>query len=283
MSAVGAAAPGITGAIWDEVVAELPVGVLLQDERGKVVAANHLAAMLLGLNRDDLLGETRQAEWHAYDDSGAPLPAQAEMAAQVLRTSASLAVPVVLSRDGAPHVRVWADYHPVKHRGQPRLLVLLQPVQTDIARSRGLVDPLTGLPGRALLLDRLEQALTRARTHGTLATLVLVDVHQLSAVNAKHGFDLGDELLVIIAGRLRRGLRADHTVARYGGDEFAVIAEHPNGTGAPIAERIRHLTTRPVRITGVRLRPGLRLSWVTSDGIASILSVVTRAEERLRP
>jgi diguanylate cyclase (GGDEF)-like protein len=160
--------------------------------------------------------------------------------------------------------------------------VLLQPVQTDVARSRGLLDCLTGLPGRVLLLDRLEQALTRARTHGTLATFVLLDVHQLSAVNAEHGFDQGDELLTTLAGRLRRGLRADHTVARYGGDEFAVIAEHPNGTGEPVAERIRRLAAKPVQIGGVRVRPGLRLSWVTSDGVASVLSVLTRAEEHLR-
>src|SRR5947209_8188529 len=123
MSAVDTAAPSTTGAIWDELVAELPVGVLLQDEWGEVIAANHLAATLLGLSRDDLLGSASATGWPACDESGAPLPAHAEMAAQVLRTSAPLALPLVVNTDGGPQVRVWADFHPVKHRGRPLLLV----------------------------------------------------------------------------------------------------------------------------------------------------------------
>lgn len=249
-------------AVWDEFVSELPIGVLLQDEHGAVLAANPLASSLLG-------------GAHGCDDSGAPLPSCADRAAQVLRTGCPLTIPMVL-----PHAQVWAEYHPIVLRGQ--VLVLLRPVQSDVPHSAGLLDALTGLPGRALLLDRLDQALIRARTQGTLASLVLADVHRMAAVNAAHGFQRGDELLTAVARRLRQGLRADYTVARYGGDSFAVVAEHPNGSGAAVAERVRELAGRAVRLGGVRVRPGVRVCWVTSDGEAPLHAVIANVEERLR-
>ncbi|ROP39371.1 sensor domain-containing diguanylate cyclase [Saccharothrix texasensis] len=249
-------------AVWDEFVSELPVGVLLQDGNGVVLAANPMASSLLGDAR-------------ALDDSGAPLPSCAELAAQVLRTGSPLTIPMAL-----PHAKVWAEYFPVETRGQ--VLVLLRPVQADVPHSAGLLDALTGLPGRALLLDRLDQALIRARTRGTLASLVLADVHRMAAVNAAHGFRRGDELLAVLAKRLRQGLRADYTVARYGGDSFAVVTEHPNGSGEAVAARVRELTGRAVRLGGERVRTGVRVCWVTSDGEAPLHSVIAHVEERLR-
>ncbi|MBB5960540.1 diguanylate cyclase (GGDEF)-like protein [Saccharothrix tamanrassetensis] len=259
-------------AVWDELVAGLPVGLLLQDVTGAVLAGNRLAASLMGVPSSALPGFQQP---QARDTSGAPLPSCAELVSQVLRTGAPQTVPMVL-----PHARVWAEYHPLELRGQ--VLVVLRPVQDDVPHSARLLDGLTGLPARELLLDRLDQALTRARTHGTLASLVLADVHRLAAVNREHGFRRGDELLTVIAGRLREGLRADYTVARYGGDEFAVVAEHPNGSGEAVAARVRELAGRAVRIAGVRVRPGVRVCWVTSDGNAPVHSVLAHVEERLR-
>ncbi|ONI82182.1 GGDEF domain-containing protein [Saccharothrix sp. ALI-22-I] len=249
-------------AVWDEFVSELPVGVLLQDENGVVLAANPMASSLLG-------------DAPACDDSGAPLPSRADLAAQVLRTGSPLTFPMVL-----PHAQLWAEYYPIVMRAQ--VLVLLRPVQSDVPHSAGLLDALTGLPGRALLLDRLDQALIRARTQGTLASLVLADVHRMASVNAAHGFRRGDELLTVLARRLRQGLRADYTVARYGGDSFAVVAEHANGNGEAVAERVRELAGQSVRLGGERVRPGVRVCWVTSDGEVPLHSVIANVEERLR-
>lgn len=272
----------LTRPVWDDLVAELPVGVVLMDARGDVLAANPLATGLLGLRPSELMSGERPDGWSARDDSGAPLPSFGELAEQVSRTGAALTLPVVVVRAGAPHVQIWAECHPVEVRGALRVVVFLQPVESDVPHSRGLVDPLTGLPGRALLHDRLDQALARARTHGTVVTLVLVDVHRLAAVNAEHGFQRGDELLTVVGGRLREGLREDYTVARYGGDEFAVIAEHSCGSGEAVAERVRELAGRAVRIGGVRVRPGVRVCWVTSDGGTPVHSVIGNVEERLR-
>lgn len=272
----------LTRPVWDELIAELPVGVVLLDARGDVLAANRLAGGLLGLEQSELLSGDRPAGWSVRDDSGAPLPSCGQLAAQVLRTGAALTLPVVVVRNGLPPVQVWAECHPLEVRGALRVVVFLQPVESDVPHSRGLVDPLTGLPGRALLHDRLDQALARARTHGTVVSLVLADVRQLAAVNAEHGFEGGDELLVVVGGRLREGLREDYTVARYGGDEFAVVAEHGCGNGEALAERVRELAGRAVRVGGVRIRPGVRVCWVTSDGGTPMHSVIGNVEERLR-
>ncbi len=259
-------------AVWDELVSDLPFGMLLLDDTGAVLAGNRVAAAMMGLPSATPAGFHRSQAW---DASGAPLPSHAELGAQVLRTGSTLMIPMVL-----PHARVWAEYQPLELRGQ--VLVVLRPVQADVPHSARLLDALTGLPGRALLLDRLDQALTRARTHGTLASLVLVDVHRLAEVNREHGFQRGDELLTVLAGRLREGLRDDYTVARYGGDEFAVVAEHPNGSGEAVAAKVRELAGRAVRIAGRRVRPGVRVCWVTSDGEAPAHAVIGYVEERLR-
>ncbi|KEI43741.1 diguanylate cyclase [Saccharopolyspora rectivirgula] len=281
MSVLGVTAPSQLVPVWDELITGLTVGVVLTDERGQVLASNDVAADLMQLAKSDLLTGTRPSGWQVQDDTGAPMPDWSEIAGQVLRVGSPLSKPMTIVRSGQPVSRVWADYHAVRVQGRRRVLVLLQPVQGEVSHTRGLIDPLTGLPGRVLLLDRLEQFLTRSRCRGTLSTLVLVDVQQLAAFNARYGFERGDELLTVLAGRLREGLSDEQTVARYGGDEFAVVAEHPNGTGEEVAQQIRSIVGWPMRISGVRVRPVLRFSWVTTDGNTSVHSVLARAEQQL--
>lgn len=281
MSVLDVTAPSQLPPIWDELITGLTVGVLLTDERGQVLATNDVAADLMQLTKSDLLTGARPSGWTVRDDTGAAMPDWSELAGQVLRAGSPLSTPMVVERGGHP-TRLWGDFHAVRAQGKRRVLILLQAVQTDVGHARGLLDPLTGLPGRALLLDRLEQSLVRARTRGMLTTLVLIDVHQLAAFNTEHGFDRGDELLSTLAGRLRQGLSDEHTVARYGGDEFALVADHPHGTGEAIAQQARRVASWPMRIGRSRVRPGLRVSWVTTNGNAAAHAVLSRAEQQLQ-
>jgi len=86
-------------------------------------------------------------------------------------------------------------------------------------------DSLTALPNRTLFLDRLSQAMSRARRRNTLMALIFLDLDRFKEINDTLGHKAGDRLLRLVAERLKRGVRAGDTVARLGGDEFTVILE----------------------------------------------------------
>ncbi|WP_303748216.1 diguanylate cyclase domain-containing protein [Stenotrophomonas pigmentata] len=92
-------------------------------------------------------------------------------------------------------------------------------------RHLAMHDMLTGLPNRALFMDRLESAHHRAQRHGGMFALVYVDVDRFKAVNDTWGHGAGDAVLIELATRLRGALRENDTVARLGGDEFALVLE----------------------------------------------------------
>jgi diguanylate cyclase (GGDEF)-like protein len=115
-----------------------------------------------------------------------------------------------------------------------------------------LHDALTGLPNRALLLDRIAGSLTRRRRHGGVVALLLVDVDQFTSVNDSLGSRGGDELLRTFTERLGRMVRAGDTVGRLGGDEFAVLTEEleSEAEAALLADRLLAALSEPVLLVG---------------------------------
>jgi diguanylate cyclase (GGDEF)-like protein/PAS domain S-box-containing protein len=126
--------------------------------------------------------------------------------------------------------------------------------EQDIRR-QALHDALTGLPNRALLLDRIEHALARlGRTGGHLAVL-FADLDRFKMVNDRMGHAAGDSLLVAVADRLRSTVRPGDTVARLGGDEFVVLCEDVDGENGALASAIRLSSAleRPFDINGTEV------------------------------
>ena len=128
---------------------------------------------------------------------------------------------------------------------------------------QALHDGLTGLPNRALLLDRLGHALDRARRDDSAVAVLAVDVDNFKVINDSLGHEAGNQLLVDMAGRIQTAVRKADTVARFGGDEFVVLCEQAGEEGAvQLAERIAAEARRPL------VTDGQELMVTTSIGIA---------------
>ncbi len=119
-----------------------------------------------------------------------------------------------------------------------------------------LHDPLTGLPNRALVLDRAERMLARgARDPNILAGAMFVDIDGFKHVNDRLGHAAGDQLLRVVGGRLQSAVRDQDTVGRLGGDEFVVLVEcSPNeeATLDLLADRMNESLREPVDLDGDR-------------------------------
>jgi diguanylate cyclase (GGDEF)-like protein len=150
----------------------------------------------------------------------------------------------------------------------PDLLKSLQALRTQVSLAldsvaltaeltmRAMTDALTGLGNRALLRDRLTGALARAKRTGRPVGALLLDLNGFKSINDTYGHDAGDDLLKVVADRLRLSVRTEDTVGRLGGDEFVVIAEdlHSAQDAIVIAERIVSELNKTVPIKGNLVR-----------------------------
>jgi diguanylate cyclase (GGDEF)-like protein len=138
-------------------------------------------------------------------------------------------------------------------------------------------DSLTELPNRRLLDDRLEHAIAVAERHGGSIAVLLVDIHNFKMINDTLGHHRGDVLLKIVAERLRQGVRAMDTLARWSGDEFVVVAENVGALGeaADIAEKLIAVVGAPVTLGNNLVQVGacVGLSVYPQDGrdVATLL------------
>lgn len=118
-------------------------------------------------------------------------------------------------------------------------------------------DPLTGLPNRRLLHDRLHQALANSNRHAQYGALLLLDLDHFKTLNDTRGHDVGDQLLIEVGRRLRANLREADTAARLGGDEFVVLLEGMGATDVAaaesaeaIADKLRSQLSTPFMLQG---------------------------------
>ena len=132
-------------------------------------------------------------------------------------------------------------------------------------------DVLTGLPNRALVEDRLTQALALATRNDQRVALLLIDLDRFKAVNDTHGHHAGDELIIAVAQRLNRIVRASDTVGRIGGDEFIVVMPEVDNIGQvnSLAQRMIDELAQPFTLFGSDVWSGasIGLALAPKDGI----------------
>ena len=149
--------------------------------------------------------------------------------------------------------------------GRTRALALVREKTRELSHL-ALHDALTGLPNRALVLDRAEQMLARVeRAPGSVAGALFIDIDGFKHVNDKLGHAAGDQVLKVVGERLGAVVREQDTVGRLGGDEFVVLVESTTREGPlDLPDRIIESLRRPIDLDGT----GRTLSFTASMGIA---------------
>jgi diguanylate cyclase (GGDEF)-like protein len=140
-------------------------------------------------------------------------------------------------------------------------------------------DPLTDLPNRRRFEDALRQALVNGQSAGHHA-LLLLDLNDFKTINDVYGHSTGDALIRVVARRLAAASRSDDVVARFGGDEFAILAKNLDGSGAArLAERIVEHFADPVVLPRVQhyVKTGIGIALFPFDG-ATAEEVIRRAD-----
>ena len=227
---------------------------------GTIVDCNMAFVRLLGFqSRGDLIG---RSHWDFQPDA-----TQREQLSAALQERALSNWDVCLRRDGGVPVDLLTNITPVStaegmvYETTAIDVTQLRQNQAELQRAKdaaeyeSLNDPLTGLPNRKLLHERLASSLTNARRDGGIVALLYLDLDGFKVVNDSLGHSIGDVLLVLVAGRLRSGVGKTGFLARLAGDEFVVILSGLNAPeeAALVAESLRETLFNPFSVEGHEL------------------------------
>ena len=252
-------------------------GVISTDREGRVTYLNPVAERMTGWSRDQASGRMLSAVFNIVDGDtreSAPIPVQ--LAVRQGRTASLPHNSVLIRRDGFefPIEDSIAPIH--EPSGQVTGAVM---VFRDVSKARAMEaklshlaqhDFLTGLPNRMLLMDRLDQAIARARRHGRRVAVLFLDLDGFKHINDSLGHAVGDRLLQNTGKRLAAAVRASDTVSRQGGDEFVVVlceVEEPQNV-ARHAEKILAALSAPHALAGgeTHVDASIGISFFPDDG-----------------
>ncbi|HET9731052.1 MAG TPA: sensor domain-containing diguanylate cyclase [Acidimicrobiales bacterium] len=151
-------------------------------------------------------------------------------------------------------------------------------------REFALHDPLTGLPNRVLLVQRIEHALLRSRRSGLSSAVLFLDLDRFKSVNDTYGHVVGDRVLVGVARRLIEAVRGGDTVARLSGDEFVVLCEdlRSRAEAEVILGRLEGALGRPVEVAGleIELRASIGVAF-TDQSMAGADEIIHAADQAM--
>lgn len=245
--------------IWNQqaLFNQIGAAILVTDLRQRILRVNDAFHRLTGYALDEIIGQTpkilasgRQspvfyaAMWKALNEVG-------HWEGEIWNRRKCgeiypewLVINVLRDDAGEPsgYVATFSDISKLKH------------AESEI-QHLAFYDPLTALPNRRLLLDRLEQARMSGKRKAEHGALLIIDIDNFKILNDTLGHDIGDHLLIEIACRLKLCIRECDTAARQGGDEFAVMLDaldpHPRAAAVSaeaVAEKIREELARPVML-----------------------------------
>jgi diguanylate cyclase (GGDEF)-like protein/PAS domain S-box-containing protein len=256
-------------------------GIMLADAERRIIEVNRAFETMSGYARHELIGQpTRilrsgkqdrgyyERMWQALAEHGHWHGQLWDRRSDGTLFAAHLAITRVCNQSGAVshYIALFTDITDLRLR------------QDEIERLAH-VDPLTQLPNRRLLADRMQQALARAHRNGSQLAVCALDLDGFKQVNDERGHDAGDLVLVTVANRLQSLVRANDTVARLGGDEFLLLLADLDE--AALAEEIVGRALQAVR-EPIALANGLSAHVSASIGIALYPGDAGCAEDLMR-
>ena len=227
-----------------------PIGMALASCDGLLVRVNQAFGDIVGRDPEDMVGMAIRELTHPDDWASNAAEIQALFAGTIESYQLEKRY---LHRDGTV---VWvsvssscvrdADGHPSYMIGQIEDVTERREMRERLAHD-AVHDLLTGLPNRALFMDRLHGALHRSQRGGQQVALFFLDLDRFKLINDSLGHEVGDRLLQTVADRLGRALRASDTLARFGGDEFTALCEvRDRGEALEIARRLASSMAQPL-------------------------------------
>ena len=209
----------------------LPTGVLYQNVDGYITSANAPAQRILGLTLSQLQGRTSMDQrWHAIDEDGNPYPGNEHPVSQAIKTGQPVHKRLMgIAVPDTECVWILVSAMPLFKNGRLNQAYVVFEDVTDRqkmvqqVRQMAFYDPLTQLPNRRLLSERLTQAISASKRSDCFGAMMFLDLDNFKPLNDRHGHELGDLLLAEVARRLKKSVREVDTVARIGGDEFVVM------------------------------------------------------------
>ena len=240
-------------------IAAMEEGVVLQDDNSKILAFNKSAERILGLTADQLMGKSSfDPDWYSIHEDGSPFPGETHPVVVTLRTGVpqsdvimgihkpdgsltwiSINVQPIFKEGGTTPYRVVATMHDITER---------KLAQEHIERLAHF-DQLTGLPNRTLLNDHFRYALSLAQRSGETLAVMFLDIDHFKDINDTLGHNIGDQVLMELAKRLKTVVREGDTLSRQGGDEYIVILPAADEDGAGlVASKLIEVVTQPFQI-----------------------------------
>lgn len=240
-----------------------PVFIYIKDTQSRYIYANKKTLDLFNCSIETLVGRT--------DEDFFPANVAAFLRSidlRVLQGESTQEEINVGELDGCEQVYLEVQT-PIYDTKDKQRIVAMFGISTDISyqkkienevRSLALTDPLTNLPNRRYLIDRIEEAQNRSQRQGTYCAVLFVDLDKFKLVNDIHGHEVGDQLLIKVAERLKLQVRKTDTVARVGGDEYIVLLEgigndikSAGSFAKEITERMSERLSETYELSDVRL------------------------------
>ncbi|MEQ1918661.1 MAG: diguanylate cyclase [Elusimicrobiota bacterium] len=276
-------APALSITAW-QVLQSMQDGVVLTDAHGTIMAVNDAFCAVTGYSRAEAIGRNPSLLHSGKHDRAF----YAQMWG-ALRQSGSWQGEIWNRRKSGALYPEWLTISTIKDRWGHTLCYL--GVSRDITNPKlneerlkhlAQYDPLTSLPNRRLFNERLKRAISYHPAGRRLAVLFL-DLDHFKGINDQWGHATGDAFLQAVAARLRGCVRRTDTIARWAGDEFAVMLNPVSGQrdAARVARKILHVMRRPFTVNGHRTKTSASIGGCMLDGKTSPERLIAKADRTM--